>query len=541
MNDSPTTNVVFSSAAREKLYEGIKIAAEAVSCTLGPRGKSVLIQREGSAPIVTKDGVSVSKAIKLRDPILRMGAELVQEAASRTNDMAGDGTTTATVLTYAMIKEGMKLLAGGYDATQVCKGISIASQEIIRHLRTNAKLLTTMDEITQIGTISANGDREVGELIAKAMSKVGQDGIITVEDAKGMVTSLDIVEGMQLDRGYVSPYFVTNNERMHASYSDALVLITDKKLTSMQELIPVLEKVVNSQRSLLIIADEIEGEALQGLVVNRVKSNLQVVAIRSPGYGTHRVELLNDICKLTGANLVSASTGLSLDKVALTDLGNCKKITVDAKSTILVGNSSAQNKKNLEEHLSDLHNQLSDVTLAQDELVKLKTRIAKLVGGIAVLRVGGATELEMIERKYRIEDALHATRAAADEGILPGGGIALFNAASTITSKFTRNNYEPDVLEGISLVLRSCSAPLCKIIKNAGKSPEVVSAELKKNYDADALNTMGYDASRNEMVNMFQSGIIDPVKVTRYAVEHAASVAVTFMTLDAVIYDEEKK
>ena len=531
---SKTTRVVFSGEARKELYAGLEITAEAVSCTLGPRGKTVLIQNDGGSPIITKDGVTVSKSINLKDPLQRMGSEMIREAASRTNDVAGDGTTTSTVLTHAMVKSGLKLLEAGYPSQDLCAGIELASKSVLAHLASSSKKLTTSEEIAQVGTISANGDRNIGELIASAMEKVGRDGIITVEDAKGMSTSLEIVEGMQFDRGYLSPYFVTNQEKMNVVFHDAKVLLTDKKITTLRELIPVLEKVNQARVPLVIIAEDVEGEALQGLVVNRINANLQVVAIKSPGYGKHKEELLNDISVLTGAKLVSATTGTKLDSMAFTDLGNLKKAVIDAKTATLVANGST--KENIEKHVADLRHQLNDVALTMDEVTKLKVRIAKLASGVAVVRVGGATELEMVERKYRIEDALNATRAAAEEGIVPGGGMALFNCLEHISNS-TSTVLEQGIKAGISIVQDACLAPIRRIATNAGQSPDVTIKELQR-LPADVKASSGYDASKDQFVDMIQAGIIDPVKVTRTALKNAVSVATTFLSLDAVIVEE---
>lgn len=532
--DKKTTRVVFSNEARKQLYAGLEMTAEAVSCTFGPKGKTVLIQNPGQSPIVTKDGVTVSKSINLRDPLKRMGSELIREAASRTNDVAGDGTTTATVLTHAMVKTGLKLLEAGYSSQDLCTGISLATKLVMQHLDASSKQLTTSEELAQIGTISANGDRNIGNLISDAMGKVGRDGIITVEDAKGMATSLEIVEGMQFDRGYLSPYFVTNQEKMNVVFHDAKVLLTDKKITSLRELIPVLEKVNQSRTPLLIIADDVEGEALQGLVVNRLNANLQVVAIKAPGYGRHRDELLNDLSVLTGSKLISSSTGLKLEGMTFADLGTLKKVVVDAKSATLVATGAT--KDHVEKHVQDLHHQLQDVTLSTDEVTKLKVRIAKLASGVAVIRVGGATELEMIERKYRIEDALNATRAAAEEGIVPGGGMALFNALECLAAI---EDPSQGVNAGVSIVRDACLAPIRKISSNAGQSPDVTIKELRS-LDTHKKLTSGYDALNDSFVDMMNAGIIDPVKVTKTALKNASSVTTTFLSLDAVIVDEEE-
>lgn len=532
----PTTQILFSSEARKQLYQGIKLAADAVGCTLGPKGKTVLIQRPGSSPLVTKDGVTVSKSIKLKDPVKRMGAELIREAASQTNDVAGDGTTTATVLTAALVEGGLKLVEAGYSPLLVCRGIEEAAKTIDTMLTLHAKKVVTSEEIAQVGTISANGDAEIGSLIAKAMERVGRDGIITVEDAKGMSTTMDVVEGMQFERGYLSPYFVTDTERMRAAYEGAFVLVTDKKLNNLKDLIPLLEQVMRAQKPLLIIAEDVEGDAMTGLVINRVKGNLPVVAIKAPGYGQHRTELLNDLCALTGATLVSAATGVSLDKLPLTALGQCKKFVTDAKTTTIVGTGST--KDAVDKHVSELRAQLEDVTLAEDEKTKLRHRVAKLASGVAVVRVGGATEVEMGERKYRIEDALNATKAAAEEGIVPGGGMALY-ALSQQKWKIE----DRDVAAGAEVVLKACQAPLRKIIANTGAPVDGVLKELEHRQAAVPVGgaTLGFNAATGEFVNLVDAGVIDPVKVTRSALKNAVSVATTFLSLDAVIVEETTK
>lgn len=534
-DDTQTLGVVFSKDARKKLYNGLRLAAEAVSCTLGPNGKTVLIQNGDGSPIITKDGVTVSKSVKLPDPLEMMGAQLLREAASQTNDVAGDGTTTSTVLTHAMVKEGMKLLDAGYNSKKLCTGLDIAAKTITQFISLMSQQVESSEKIKQIGTISANGDSKIGDIIAQAMEKVGRDGIITVEDAKGTLTSLDIVDGMQFDRGYLSPYFVTNNEKMHASYNDAYVLVTDKKISSLKDMIPVLEGVVNSRKPLLIIADDVEGEALQGLVLNRVKSQLPVIAIKAPGFGPSRVDYLKDVCVLTGATLVSSVNGITLDKVTLKELGQAKKVVVDSKSTTIVGVESTRSK--VDEHVGDLRSRVEDITLGIEELSNLKLRIAKLASGVAIIKVGGATEMEMIERKYRIEDALHATRAAAEDGIVPGGGSALFYAAEEAKEVLLNNStHDRDVLAGIEIVLKSCKEPLRRIATNSDRSPDVIEEEMIRNKSTKP----GYDASTNQFIDMIAVGIIDPAKVTKTALKNSISVAKLFMTLDAVVLNDSK-
>jgi len=536
-NDQPkTTKVVFSSEARKSLFQGMQTVARAVGSTLGPRGKTVLIQQSSnSQPIITKDGVTVSKSINLKTPIERMGAQLIREAASQTNEIAGDGTTTATVLTFSMVKSGLKLLEAGYDAKALCSGITSASEAVSCLLKESAKQLTTVEEIAQIGTISANGDKSIGHLIADAMTKVGHDGIITVEEAKSMQTQLDVVEGMQIDRGYLSPYFVTNNEKMHAAYSDAKVLLVDQKLNSMREMLPLLEKVLQSKVPLLVIADEVEGEALQGLVVNRINAHLPVVAIKAPGYGKSREEFMRDIAVMTGAKIVSPSTGLSMSKTTMSDLGSLKSLLVDAKSTTMVGTGAT--KQSINAHVEELKIQLRDITLTQEEAERLRLRVARLSSGVAIIKVGGATELEIIETKYRIEDALNATRAAVDEGIVPGGGMALFEIWRKLSSD--KDSGWAQFGTGGSIVADACLAPIQKISENAEKSYEVIISDLMRQKKEDNCPEIGYNAASEEYVNMIETGIIDPVKVTRTALRNAASVACTFLSLDAVIVEED--
>lgn len=529
-----STRVIFSNDARRALFRGIETAADAVGCTLGPRGRTVLIQRDGSSPLVTKDGVTVSRSIVLRDPIERMGADLIKEAAGQTNELAGDGTTTATVLTHAMVKEGLKLLDAGYPSKDLCEGIELAAARVNAELVLAAQQLSTRDEIAQVGTVSANGDQVIGSLIAQAMDKVGRDGIITVEDAKGMSTTLEVVEGMQFDRGYLSPYFVTNPERMVATYQDALVLVTDKKLSNLRELVPLLEFVHKQQRSLLIIADDVDGDALQGLVLNRVKSQLAVTAIKAPGYGKHRDELLHDICTLTGATLVSSSTGCTLAEASKA-LGTVKRFVTDSKSTTLVG--SGATKEAIDKHVSELRSLLDDVTLGAEEIAKLKMRVARLASGVAIIKVGGATEIEMVERKYRIEDALHATRAATEEGIVSGGGMALVNTFWTLGGEYA-GSVDKRLAPGAAIVMRACLAPLQRIVQNAGASPDVVLDKLETHRKVNP--SIGYNAATGTFEDLVASGVIDPVKVTRLALKHAVSVTLTFLSLDAVICEEKR-
>lgn len=527
------TKVVFNAEAKEVLLKGVTIAANAVCATLGPRGKTVLIQNGDAAPVVTKDGVTVSKSIHLKDNLCRMGAQLVREAASQTNDVAGDGTTTATALTYALIKSGMMLTTAGHSQKGVIEGVNKAFEAVREVLEASAKKVETYDEIKQIGTISANGDEVIGGLIADAMEKVGKDGIITVEDAKGMSTSLTVVEGMQFDRGYVSPYFVTNAEKMHASYNDLNLLLVDGKLNDLKALVPALELALQRRTPLLIIADDIEGDALHGIVLNRVNGNLPVVAVKAPGYGQHKSDLMGDIAALTGATIVSSATGVTLKNVTDSTFGKLTKAVVDGKSTIIVANK--KNNSQLADRIKSIQAQLEDVTLSQDEKQKLKVRLAKLSSGVAIIKVGGSTEVEMVERKYRIEDALNATKAAVEAGVIPGGGKSLFDASRSIKSQFDSMD-QGDVKVGAMALLEACKYPLRRIVENAGSSPDVVCSKLEEL--ATTQPNFGYNAANGKYVDLITEGIIDPVKVTITALKNAVSVATTFLSLDAVIVEE---
>lgn len=539
-NPEPSTRIIFATEARKQLFTGLKLAARAVSVTLGPRGRTVLIQRPGQTPLVTKDGATVAKSIKLKDPVQRMGADLILEAAGQTNEIAGDGTTTATVLTAALVEQGLKLVDAGYSPLAVCRGIEAAAKAVNDALVSGAKPVASSEEIAQVGTISANGDALIGQLIAEAMDKVGRDGVITVEEAKGMSTSLNIVEGMQFERGYLSPYFVTDNERMRASYENAYILVTDKKVSSLKDVVPVLEQVLRTGRGLLLIAEDVEGEAMTGLVINRVKSQLKVVAVKAPGYGQHRNELLQDICVLTGATLISSANGFSLEKVTLEQLGQCKKFVTDAKTTTIVGQGTT--KEQIEKHVAELRTQAEDVTLSDEEKAKLRNRIARLASGVAVIRVGGATEVEMVERKYRIEDALNATRAAAEEGVLPGGGSALYICSTGLKNE-QHSIKDREESAGYAALLMAIQAPLRQIISNAGEQADGVLNELRHRNDDDPeqVAILGFNAATGEYVDLVKAGVLDPCKVTRTALKNAVSVATTFLTLDAVVYDETTK
>lgn len=537
--NKPFTGVIFAKESRDRLYSGLKKAAEAVTATMGPRGKTVLIQKEDALPIVTKDGVTVSKSIRLKDPVERMGAQLICEAAARTNDVAGDGTTTATLLTYAMVTEGLKLVNAGQSAIDVKNAIEDGVKKLLSSLRAISKPIKIEDraELVQIATISANGDKAIGELIADAIQKVGRDGIVTVEDAKGLNTTLDIVDGMQLERGYLSPYFVTNNEKMNVTFQDCLVLIVNGKLNSFRDMVSALEAIQKLQCPLLVMADEFDGDALNGLVLNKMHANLPVVAIKNPGFGISKDQALQDIAVLSGGKIVSAQTGLTIDKVKPADLGKLAKVTVDRNSTVLVGRSTTRD--GVDAHINTLRAQLSDdVTLSDEEQVTLRQRIAKLSSGVAVIRVGGSTEIEMVERKYRIEDALNATKAAVEEGIVPGGGGALLRARAI--TRLPKDGPAQHVLNHV------CTAPIRKIVENCGKSADVVldrywkaafPLHLMGSFD-EQLPSLGYDVATEDLADMYEKGVIDPLKVTRSALENAVSVAATFLSLDAVVFDD---
>jgi len=527
------TVVLFDKQAREKLKKGLDIAAKAVVSTMGPKGKNVLIQKsDGTVPLVTKDGVTVSKSISLKDPVERMGADLIKEASGRTNDVAGDGTTTATALTHGLVSEGLKLMAAGYPGVEIKKGIEKGCKVVIDSLKKMAVPVKDTEDIIRVGTISANGDRHVGEMIGSAMSAVGLDGIITVEEATGMTTTMSVVEGMQFERGYVSPHFATNAEKMVATYTDALVLITDKKVSDIQDIVPILEKVQRSGKALLLIADEVEGSALHGLIINKMHSQLKVVAIKAPGFGTLRDNLLSDIAVLTGGKVVSDKFGTSFKTISIEELGKAKKFTVDAKTTTIVGTGATTEA--VAERVAGLKSQLEDVTLSEDDAHVLKQRAAKLSSGVAVIKVGGPTEVEMREKKDRIVDALNATAAAVEEGVLPGGGTALLRAMEELNALISDES-DAAVRSGLKAVKQTCEWPLRCIISNAGGSPDVIISKLK---EREGL-TVGWDAAKGEIVDMIEAGVLDPLKVTRTALENAASVASTFLTLDAVITFEE--
>jgi chaperonin GroEL len=524
-------DVKFGAEAREKMLRGIDILADAVQVTLGPKGRNVVIDKSYGAPRTTKDGVAVAKEIELADKFENMGAQMVREVASKTNDIAGDGTTTATVLARAIVREGSKSVAAGMNPMDLKRGIEKAVEAVVADLKKRSKKVKSNDEIGQVGTISANGDREVGNMIAEAMAKVGNEGVITVEEAKGLVTELDVVEGMQFDRGYSSPYFVTNAEKMLAELDDALVLIHEKKLTSLQPMLPVLEAVVQSGRPLLIIAEEIDGEALATLVVNKLRGGLKVAAVKAPGFGDRRKAMLEDIAVITGGQVISEDLGIKLENVKLEMLGSAKKVRVDKDNTTII--DGAGKKADIESRVAQIKAQIEETTSDYDK-EKLQERVAKLAGGVAVIRVGGATEVEVKERKDRVDDALNATKAAVEEGIVPGGGTALLYASRILKDLVGDNE---DQTQGIAIVRRAIQYPIRVIVHNAGQEASIIVGKLME----QKSNTYGYDAQGEKFVDFVEAGIVDPTKVVRVALQNAASVAGLLITTEAMITDRPKK
>lgn len=523
--------IKFGEEGRQSLLKGINILADAVKVTLGPKGRNVVLDKKFGSPTITNDGVTIAKEIELEDPFENMGAELVKEVASKTNDVAGDGTTTATVLAQAIMKEGLKNITAGANPLHIKKGIEKAVDAVVKEIKKVAQKVNTKEEIAQIASISAN-DKEIGNLIAEAMEKVGKDGVITVEEAKSMETTLEVVEGMQFDRGYVSPYFVTDPERMEAVLEDVYLLLSDKKLSSMQDLLPVLEKIAQTGRPFLIIADEVEGEALATLVVNRLRGTLKCTAVKAPGFGDRRKEMLEDIAILTGGQVISEEVGIKLDKADLTMLGKAKRVTVDKENTTIVGGEG--DKKVIEKRIAQIRKQIEESTSDYDK-EKLQERLAKLVGGVAVINVGAATETEMKSKKFKIEDALHATRAGVEEGIVPGGGIVLLNAIS-ILEKVKATDLDEQT--GINIIRRALEQPIREIAENAGMEGSIVVDRIRKEKFGVGLN-----AETGEYVEMLKAGIVDPAKVTRTALQNAASISALLLTTESLITDkpEEKK
>ncbi|HYH13303.1 MAG TPA: chaperonin GroEL [Thermomicrobiales bacterium] len=524
--------VKFSSEAREKMLRGVDILADAVKVTLGPKGRNVVIEKSFGAPRITKDGVTVAKEIELGDKFENMGAQMVREVASKTSTVAGDGTTTATVLAQAIVREGAKAVAAGMNPMDLKRGIDMAVAEAIRDIQSRAKKIQSSDEIAQIGTISANGDAEIGRMLAEAMQKVGNEGVITVEEAKTAETELDVVEGMQFDRGYLSPYFVTNAEKMIAELEDPYILIHEKKLSNLQSMLPILEAVVQTGKPLLIVAEDIEGEALATLVVNKLRGGLKVAAVKAPGFGDRRKAMLEDIAILTAGQTISEDLGIKLENVTLDMLGRAKRVRIEKENTTII--DGAGQKADIEARVAQIKAQIEETTSDYDR-EKLQERLAKLAGGVAVIRVGGSTEVEVKEKKDRVDDAMHATKAAVEEGIVPGGGTALLRAKAAV-AKLTSDN--PDVKAGINIVLRALEAPIRQIAENAGVEGSIVVGKVTDNAQSE---TFGFDAQAEEFVDLLQAGIVDPAKVVRTALQDAASVAGLLVTTEAMVAELPKK
>jgi chaperonin GroEL len=523
--------VKFSTDARDRMLRGVEILANAVKVTLGPKGRNVVIDKSFGAPRITKDGVTVAKEIELEDKFENMGAQMVREVAQKTNDNAGDGTTTATVLAAAIVREGAKSVAAGMNPMDLKRGIDIAVAAVIADVEKRAKKVGSSAEVAQVGTISANGDKKIGTMIAEAMQKVGNEGVITVEEAKALDTEVEIVEGMQFDRGYISPYFITNAEKMLAELEDVYVLLHEKKLSGLQAMLPVLESVVQSGKPLLIVAEDVEGEAIATLVVNKLRGGLKVAAVKAPGFGDRRKAMLEDIAILTGGQLISEDLGIKLENVTTAMLGRAKKVIIEKEKTTIV--DGAGKKKEIEARVGQIKAQIEETTSDYDK-EKLQERLAKLAGGVAVIRVGGATEIEVKERKDRVEDALNATRAAVEEGIVPGGGVALLRAKRAV-GKLTNSN--ADVQAGINIVLKAIEAPIRQIAENSGVEGSIVVGKIMESKS----ETFGFDAQSEEYVDMVEKGIIDPAKVVRRALQDAASVSGLLVTTEAMVAEMPKK
>ncbi|SHO61020.1 chaperonin GroEL [Pseudoxanthobacter soli DSM 19599] len=523
--------VKFSVDARDKMLRGVDILANAVKVTLGPKGRNVVIEKSFGAPRITKDGVSVAKEIELEDKFENLGAQLVREVASKTNDLAGDGTTTATVLAQAIVREGAKAVAAGMNPMDLKRGVDLAVEALVADLKSKARKVTTNEEIEQVGTISANGDSEVGRFLAEAVKKVGNEGVITVEEAKSLETELEVVEGMQFDRGYLSPYFVTDAEKMRVELEDPYILIHEKKLSSLQALLPVLEAVVQSARPLVIIAEDVEGEALATLVVNKLRGGLKIAAVKAPGFGDRRKAMLEDIAILTGGTVISEDLGIKLENVTLDLLGRAKKVSISKEDTTIVDGVGA--RSDIEARVAQIKAQIEETTSDYDR-EKLQERLAKLAGGVAVIRVGGATEVEVKEKKDRVDDALHATRAAVEEGILPGGGLALLRALKALDSVKPAND---DQKTGVEIVRRAVQAPARQIAQNAGADGSIIVGKL---LESDEL-AYGWNAQTGEFGDLFKIGVIDPAKVVRTALQNAASVSSLLLTTEALIAEKPKK
>ena len=520
-------DIHFGTEARNKMLKGVNVLADAVAVTLGPKGRNVVMDKSFGAPKSTKDGVSVAKEVELKDKFENMGAQMVREAASKTNDVAGDGTTTATVLTRAIVTEGLKFVAAGMNPMDLRRGVDAAIEAASDAIKDSSKKVKTSAEVAQVGSISANGEAEVGDMIAKAMDKVGNEGVITVEEAKGLETELDVVEGMQFDRGYLSPYFVTNAEKMTADLENAYILLHEKKLTNLQPMLPLLEAVVQAGRPLLIIAEDVEGEALATLVVNKLRGGLKIAAVKAPGFGDRRKAMMEDISILTGGQVISEDLGIKLENVTVNDLGTAKRISIDKENTTIV--NGAGTKADIQGRCSQIRKQIEETTSDYDR-EKLQERLAKLAGGVAVIKVGGATEVEVKERKDRVDDALNATRAAVEEGIVAGGGLALIKAASALDKVKTAN---ADQKAGVDIVRRALETPIRTIANNAGVDGSVIVGKIKEGKSASE----GYDAQTDKFVDMFKAGIIDPTKVVRTSLQNAASIAGVLITTEAMVAD----
>jgi chaperonin GroEL len=524
-------DVKFNTDARDRMLRGVNVLADAVKVTLGPKGRNVVLDKSFGAPRITKDGVSVAKEIELEDKFENMGAQMVKEVASRTNDEAGDGTTTATILAQAIVKEGMKAVAAGMNPMDLKRGIDMATSKVVEAIKASARDVKDSDEVAQVGTISANGEAEIGRQIADAMQKVGNEGVITVEENKGLETETDVVEGMQFDRGYLSPYFVTNPDKMTTELEDCMILLHEKKLSSLQPMVPLLESVIQSQKPLLIIAEDVEGEALATLVVNKLRGGLKIAAVKAPGFGDRRKAMLQDIAILTGGQVISEDLGMKLEGVTMDMLGTAKKVQITKDETTIV--DGAGDKAEIEARVSQIHAQIQETTSDYDR-EKLQERVAKLAGGVAVIRVGGMTEVEVKERKDRVDDALNATRAAVQEGVIVGGGVALVQGGKALEGL---EGVNADQNAGIAIVRRAIEAPLRQIAENAGVDGAVVAGKVRENSDP----AFGFNAQTEEYGDMFSFGVIDPAKVTRTALEDAASVAGLLITTEAMVADKPEK
>ena len=523
--------VRFHADARDRMLRGIDILANAVKVTLGPKGRNVILDKSYGAPRISKDGVTVAKEIELSDKFENMGAQMVKEVASKTSDQAGDGTTTATLLAQAIVREGSKAVAAGMNPMDLKRGVDLAVEAVVEDIKKRSKKISTNEEIAQVGTISANGEREIGEMIAEAMQKVGNEGVITVEEAKSLETELDVVEGMQFDRGYISPYFVTNAEKMVAELDEPHILLHEKKLSSLQALLPLLEAVVQSGKPLLIVSEDVEGEALATLVVNKLRGGLKVTAVKAPGFGDRRKAMLEDIAVLTGGQVISEDLGIKLENVTLDMLGQAKRVSIEKENTTVIDGAGA--KEDIQGRIAQIRQQIEETTSDYDR-EKLQERLAKLAGGVAVIRVGGSTEVEVKERKDRVDDATHATRAAVEEGVVPGGGVALLYAAKSLDGLTPENS---DQKVGIDIIRRALQAPIRQVAENAGSEGSVVVGKLLDSKDPN----YGFDAQSGEYVDMVKAGIIDPTKVVRLALQNAASVAGLLVTTEAMIADKPEK